>query len=98
MSKSELINSASEDENNETEESKISSKLKKFKRNFEEKTSFIIKMSKSELINSASEDENNETEESEIQMMNTCLTLQSCNLACMNPVFQKSIIRFRGRH
>ena len=44
---------------------KISSKLKKLKTNFEDKTSFIIKMSKSELINSASEDENNGTEESE---------------------------------
>ena len=25
-----------------------------------------------------------------LQMMNTCLTLQSCNRTCMNPVFQKS--------
>ena len=44
---------------------KISSKLKKFKINFEDKASFILKMSKSELIKSASEDENNETEEIE---------------------------------
>ena len=44
---------------------KISSKLKKLKTNFEDKTSFIIKISKSELINSVSEDENNRTEESE---------------------------------
>ena len=43
---------------------KTSSKLKKFKTNFEDKTSFIIKMSKSELVNSALEDENNEAEES----------------------------------
>ena len=44
---------------------KISSKLKKLKNDFEDKTSFITKMSKSEFINSASEDENNWTEESE---------------------------------
>ena len=43
---------------------KISSKLKKLKTNFEDKTRYIIKLSKSELINSASEGENNETEES----------------------------------
>ena len=56
---------------------KISSELRKLKTNFEDKTSFIIKISKSELINSASEDENNGTEE--LQMMNTCVTLQSYN-------------------
>ena len=44
---------------------KISSKLKNFKTNFEDKTSFMIKMLKSEFINSTPEDENNETEESE---------------------------------
>ena len=47
-------------------------------------------MSKSEL---------NGTEESlkimglkkvKLEMMNTCLTLQSCNRTCTNPVFQKS--------
>ena len=54
---------------------KISSELRKRKTNFEDKTSFIMKISKSELINSASEDENNGTEE--LQMMNTCVTLQS---------------------
>ena len=36
-----------------------------FKTDFEDKTSFILKMSKSELINCASEDEDNGTEESE---------------------------------
>ena len=44
---------------------KISCKLKKFKTNFEDKLSFIMKMSKSKLINSSPEDENNTTEESE---------------------------------
>ena len=44
---------------------KISSKLKKLKTNFEDKTSFIMKMSTSELLNSALEDENNGTKESE---------------------------------
>ena len=44
---------------------KISSKLKEVQRNFEDKTSFNIKMSKSELTNSALEYENNGTEESE---------------------------------
>ena len=42
----------------------VSSKLKKPKTNFEDETSFIIKMSKSELTSSAFEDENNGTEES----------------------------------
>ena len=55
----------------------MSSKLEKLRTNFEDKTKFIIKISKSELINSASEDENNGTEE--LQMMNTCVTLQSYN-------------------
>ena len=51
---------------------KISSKLKKPKRNFKDETSFITAISKSELKSSALEDENNGTEES--QMMNICLT------------------------
>ena len=68
---------------------KILSKLETFKTNFEDKTSVTIKMSESELINSASEDENNGTEASETYL-DTCLTLQSCNRTCTNPVFQKS--------
>ena len=62
----------------------MSSKLEKLRTNFEDKTKFIIKISKSELINSASEDENNGTEE--LQMMNTCVTLQSYNGTWTNPV------------
>ena len=60
-------------------------------------------MSKSELINSASADENNGIEEIKLQMMNTCLTLQSCNHTCTNHVFQKCPKencpgKFRKRH
>ena len=42
-----------------------SSKPNKLKTDFEDKSSFVMKMSKSEPINSALEDENNGTEESE---------------------------------
>ena len=47
---------------------KISSKLKKLKVNFEDKTGLTVKKSKSETLNndSASEDENSGIEESEI--------------------------------
>ena len=80
---------------------KISSKLKKLKTNFEDKASFIMKMSTSELLNSALEDENNGTKESET-LDDTCLTLQSYNRTCTNPVLRalkrnrpkKRIIRF----
>ena len=44
---------------------KISSKFKKLKVNFKDKTRFMIKISKTEFINSALEDENNGTEERE---------------------------------
>ena len=81
---------------------KISSKLKKLKTNFEDKTSFIMKMSTSELLNSALEDENNGTKESETLDDDTCLTLQRYNRTCTNPVLRalkrkrpkKRIIRF----
>ena len=42
-----------------------------------------MKMSKSQLINSASEDENHGTKKVKLQVMNACLTLQSCNHLCM---------------
>ena len=88
--------------------SKISSKLKKLKTNFEDKTSFIIKMSQYELVNSALENENNGTEENETlddeylsdftklqpYMYKSCVSKQSVN----KNLPRKRIIRFRGRH
>ena len=69
---------------------KISSKVTKLNTNFEGKPSFIIKMSKYERIKSVLEDENDGTEESGTSD-DEYLSLRSCNRACMNDVFQKSM-------
>ena len=47
-------------------------------------------MSKSELKNSVRKMKIMVLKEMKFQMMNTCLTLQSCNCTSTNPVFQKS--------
>ena len=84
---------------------KISSKLKKFKINFEDKASFILKMSKSELIKSASEDENNETEEietSDDEYLPDFTKLQPCICEKSQKIRERKLprkrnIRFRRR-
>ena len=79
---------------------KISSKFKKLKINFKDKTSSIIKMSKSELINSASEDEIYGTEESETidEYLSEFTKLQpDIYEECDRKLPRKIINRFRRR-
>ena len=75
---------------------KISSKLRNLNTNFKDKSSLIIQTSKSKLKKSALEDENNGTQKKvKFQIMNTCLTLQSCKRTSTNPFSRVSKVSER---